>query len=529
MGPEANIDSIRALERQIEEGKGDVIKLKRDRNSLLNISTRVPPETLGDIFAWCLVRGWRFEGLRNGSYNFLLVCHHWFEVASHTPELWSFWGNTLGDWRKRHHRSGATPLDLVLGERKFDPDVFDESLQNAVRSHVMQDTVRQVHLSSDDPDTLVSIISALTPGDGGGRNENTESIALHTLGYPALDVSNFFTRSHLSRLRSLDFYGNIMISSWGRLITRTTLLTSLSLDISISSQSPPPTAAQLFSILTSNPNLQELLLTGAVLPNDTDTSTFKVQLRHLKTLALTGKSRHLFGLLRRLILPDTLDDLHLAGTDLTVEDISGTLAPYMQDYFRRDARFQGRLGVCSSSSFGSISIWLGAECTWNTLPVVDPPRVMLGAPANLPPPNGLERIFISLIALIPRERVVFFDVGVDMKPPEEVFFMMPNIETLHLSRALLSQGFLQPSPDGPHADKKLLPSLRSLILEEVVFPNYNDWDPLTTYLAHQTSGGQAISLEVINDLPHGCSEAVNRIRGLVKEFTYNQNPDDNDE
>ena len=95
MGREANIDLIRALEKRIGEGKGDKIKLKRERNSLLNISTRLPPEILGQIFTWNLVREGFFRGLREGSYNFLLVCHHWFEVASRTPELWNFWGNTL--------------------------------------------------------------------------------------------------------------------------------------------------------------------------------------------------------------------------------------------------------------------------------------------------------------------------------------------------------------------------------------------------------------------------------------------------
>jgi hypothetical protein len=56
MGREVNIDSIQALEKRIEEGKGDKIQLKRARNSWLNISTRVPPEILGDIFVWSLVR-----------------------------------------------------------------------------------------------------------------------------------------------------------------------------------------------------------------------------------------------------------------------------------------------------------------------------------------------------------------------------------------------------------------------------------------------------------------------------------------
>jgi len=121
MGREVNAESIRALEKQIEEGKGDIIKLKRARNSLLNISTRVPPEILGDVFAWCLVREvdrslyslLHFDGLQKGSHNFLLVCHHWFEVASRTPELWGFWGNSLREWEKYHrHWAGASPLDL---------------------------------------------------------------------------------------------------------------------------------------------------------------------------------------------------------------------------------------------------------------------------------------------------------------------------------------------------------------------------------------------------------------------------------
>ncbi|KAF9782942.1 hypothetical protein BJ322DRAFT_1143350, partial [Thelephora terrestris] len=114
MGPETNISSILALEKQIEEGAGDVIQLKRARNSLLNIS-RMPPEILGDVFRWNIIPTGDFKGIQNGSYNFLLVCHHWFEVASKTPELWSFWGNTIYQWSRRYQRSGVNaPVDLAL-------------------------------------------------------------------------------------------------------------------------------------------------------------------------------------------------------------------------------------------------------------------------------------------------------------------------------------------------------------------------------------------------------------------------------
>lgn len=172
MGRETNIHTIisRALEKQIEEGKRGIIKLKRTRNSPLNVSARVPPEILGYIFVWSPVReaghslfSRYFDGLWKGSFNFLLVCHYWSEVVSRTPELWN-WGSSLQDWKKRHRPSGVVPLDLVPDGAESDPHTsFDESLQDAIRCRVIRGSLRQVLLASDDNAILTSVISSLTP------------------------------------------------------------------------------------------------------------------------------------------------------------------------------------------------------------------------------------------------------------------------------------------------------------------------------------------------------------------------------
>ena len=90
---------------------------------MLNISVLVPPEILGYIFNLVVIfslsrmdsiyqcpefnasahRYWLGEGW----YNFLLVCHHWLEVAYATPEVWTFWGNSSEAWEKRYIRAAC--------------------------------------------------------------------------------------------------------------------------------------------------------------------------------------------------------------------------------------------------------------------------------------------------------------------------------------------------------------------------------------------------------------------------------------
>jgi len=152
-----------------------------------------------------------------------------------------------------------------------------------------------------------------------------------------------------------------------------------------------------------------------------------------------------------------------------------------------------------------------------------PPRVFLDVSSAQLPSVVLEQLFIDLV---PLERVIaFLDNLPCMGLQEELFLMMPNIETLHLSSPEFYEGFLLPDPYGPHANADLFPSLRLLRLNGVPPLNDDSWDYLTTFLAHRASDNRTISLEVIGRFPHTCQEVPNGIKDLVKEITCTPGPE----
>jgi len=299
-------------------------------------------------------------------------------------------------------------------------------------------------------------------------------------------------------------------------------LTTLSLEI-IDSPPPPvptPTTSQLFSILSSNPNLRELELTAEALPKDADGSTFQVPLHHLKVLSLSGDPYRLFGLLRQLILPEMLDRIDLTGSYSTVKGVSQNIGPYMWEYFRRGTWFQDRLEISSYSTSSFVSVSVGVVRTEITTLA---PQATLAVAIDAPlPRGGLEQLFVDLITPVPRERVVSFAADTWVKLPEELYSTMPNIESLCLKVESL-KGFLQSDPRGPHANMKLFPSLQALCLKEVDMDD-NEWGHLIAYLTYQTSGGQTISLDLSGYLPCIAPEMVDKVESLVREFNYRHHP-----
>ena len=520
MGPEINTDSILALEKQIEESEGDVIHLKRVRNSLLNISTRVPPEILGNIFRWNVIPEGEFDGLEKGSYNFLLVCHHWFEVASGTPELWTFWGNTLEQWSQRYQRSGTAPLDIVLNEPYHTPHAntihFDGPLRDALRDRAASDSLRSVRLQNLDPDLLRSVILSLTLDGGGVRYSSIESLILENAD---LDIPDFLPRYRFPKLRNLRLVTSVRTPSWDHLKLLAPSLTTLLLDYGPNCSSL--TTSQLLSILASYPNLRDLSLYGALIPHDIgDGSTFRVPLRHLKGLHLRGGWRRVFRLLDRLEYPDTSDHVRLELTECAAEGISEFLSPYLRDRIRHDDRFRGRLEIRVSSVPNSISFRVNVVGESNT-PITPPGRH--GHPSvsfalvfkDAVPQYTRETLCISLIALTPRENVAGLTGGLSAHAVRDLAVTMPNIEDLYLMGSVVSDTFLQPDPP---SRTKLFPSLRRLSLSYVTLQNDEDWSPLINYLTHQTSGGQAILFRLGRGRAPVPPEVVKEIEDLVEEL-----------
>ncbi|KAF9653313.1 hypothetical protein BDM02DRAFT_3107899 [Thelephora ganbajun] len=516
MDREVNIDSIRALEEQIKEHERTIIKLKRARNSLLNVST-LPPEVLGKIFRWNVTLKDDFDGLEEGSHNFLLVCRHWFEVASRTPELWSFWGNNLGDWEERYLRSSVgTPLDLVLDGLTYMFGSVSESQQMVLKDYAARDTIRRVHLQSDMHCLLTSIIFPLLSSRGGLRTNSLESFILCNEDQTPLDVS-FFAHSCLPKLRRLKLAGCI-ISSWDHLTPRTTLLTTL--ELFFDDVSPYPTMPQLLSILASNPHLQKLTLNPRAIPNDGGGgSSSHVPLRHLQELRLEGGVEQVFGLLRRLEHPEKMGMLTLDLLYCSVADISQTIGPYLRNYLWCRGRSRNGLGLClSSSSYITFSVGDATRLHPSTLissRMTSFVSLSVGMNQALPE-DGLEKLTLDLIAHTPREEIVYFRTCSSLEAVKDLGVQLPNLKALDLYRVPLSAAFPVLGRDGFHVYERF-PSLQHLLLARPHL-NVDSWIPLIVFLSYRASSGNQLDSLLVDGPCHMCSTITQRIRGFVRKF-----------
>ena len=492
MSGEVNVKSILALEEQIREHEKVLINLKCARNALLNIST-LPPEILGNIFQCNVTLKDEFDWLEEGSRNFLLVCHHWHEVALRTPEVWSFWGDTLADWARCHRYSGTAPLDLVLGPHYADDDSsnddggggrpFDVALHETLQDHAVRDMIRRIHLSSKDASLSRSIISSLVTVCEGVRSNSVESIVLvdGREDSEPMDISDFFARYRFPKLQHLKINGCI-IASWDLLASRTAILTTLSLHFD--DPTSTPTTSQVLSILASNPTLRKVQLSGDAIPHDGGgESPLRVSLHYLKELELMGDLQGVLGLLYRLDHPAKMDHLQIILSDCAVTDIPQTIGPYLRDHFRRRGRSRNELAIGVAQFGDHITLDAGDMCGtgsthWFLRVVVHVDRASSGP---------LEGGVLDLIAHTPQDDIVELAIG-----GVSVSSVFPESKI--------------------GEDEEVLPSIQRIFLSNQAG---GDWSPFTAYLARRAFSGDRLSSLRIHS-SHVCPEVEERIRSMVQ-------------
>ena len=502
---EVTTESVPAPEDQIKEQERAIIKLKRTRNSLLNVS-KLPPEVLGNIFRWNVIPMDNLWGWEVRSHSFLLVCHHWFEVATCTPELWSFWGTTPNEWKQCYRHSKTAPLDLVL-DVDNDDGSFDAALRDVLQGRAARNTIRRIHVSAEDARLLNSIISSLTINREGFQPSNLKSFVFLNPSDTIVNLSKFFARDDFPKLQYLKLT-NYTITCWDHLTSRTGALTIMILDPT----SPMPTS-HLLSILASNPALQQV--STSVYPGPdlgSDGPSFRVPLHHLRDLDLTGDVQDVFRVLHRLDYTGKVD-LGLKLQECAVGDISQVIGPYLRDYFGRRGGSQNGVGLFVSQSWNVIDHSVGYVGDLDpATPAGDQVRWFATIEISLseiPPDDLLEGLVLDLLAHTPKEDVVYFRVS--EVATEAISTHFPNLRAAHFDETPLS------TLTNLGGDGKSLPSLRHVCLDEVVVDD-GDWSPLITFLASRvSSGNQLDGLEVFY-APHMCANVMEEIRSVVRHF-----------
>lgn len=531
MGPELNLDPIRAIEEQVEEHKKAIIELNRARNSLLNVSTLVPPEILGRIFYWIVTLGREHDG-QTTPYDFLLVCHYWFEVASRTPDLWIFWGDCLEEWELRHNSLRAARLDLELdGYYGVESQPLNGLLREALQDRAARDTIWRVCLAGGDYGLMNSVISSITTSGEGIQTNGVESFTLRAVhdSESVVELSDFFARYNFPKLQELQLSGRYSISPWDSLASRTTVLTTL--DLQMHNYCSTPTTRQLLSVLSSNPNLRTLYLSRGALPRfDGDGSSSQVQLCHLKKLMFSGRFRDAIGLLDRLVPSERMDSIHLNLFDCLAPDLAQALGPYLGNHLRRRGKLQQGPAIGGGCSEKYFALRAGDVKRFNDLDRSEDGvnwfLQVFGAMAEDGGPRGeeCEKLFLDSLAHIPHGHIIYYESTCRLLKSANIFAGISNLIELRPGWARLSEWFAEPSQGGPHPYWELPPSLKYLSLRAPILDG-GDWSPLTNFLSRRASVGNRLDSLTISGSSHVCSDVVEDIRGMVENFEVLRGPE----
>lgn len=335
---EVNARAIRNLDVEIQHHGKNIVHLKRLRNSLLNVSLYLAPEILGHVFWWKVLSGVNPSGrISGGTFNFLLVCRYWFDVATSTPSLWAFWGTSLRECVAFHRYSGAVPLYLNLADIDSDREV--RSASGVLQDRSVQGRIRHLHIHTS-PKTLAKILSLMSTPKQPTVRSRIKSLTFMIEGpwnaerdeeFP--DITSFLNARSLPELRFLRLRGCDL--GWNSLILQTSRLTHLF--VHTHEGFTKPSVLQLVALFARNNALEEIDLSIEIASTpddpllDISTSTF---LPHLRRLTIHGSTTGHTRLLNRLTFSNALKQVNVdLSLDGVVIDVAAALAPFLQNIF----------------------------------------------------------------------------------------------------------------------------------------------------------------------------------------------------
>ena len=312
-------------------------RLKRLRNSL-NLSVSMAPEILGYIFWWCVLSGVNPRGrIARNTFNFLLVCRYWFDVATSTPPLWAFWGTSLRECVAFHRYSGDVPLYLNLVNANTNRDIKEAS--GVLQDLRVRRRIRHLHVHTP-PETLVNILHLMSTPQPSPIRSQIRSLMLTVEGswFPERseevpDITDFLNTHSFPELQILRL-GDCNLR-WECLTLQTSKLTHLS--IQAYEKSRKPTVLQLAALFGGA--LEEINLSFEILPTPEDIlpePSSSIFLPRLRRLAVHGNAAGYSQLLNLLTFSNELEhvkiDLFLDGI---VTDVAAALTPFLPNLFHK--------------------------------------------------------------------------------------------------------------------------------------------------------------------------------------------------
>ena len=444
-----------------------------------------------------------------------------------TPQLLTSWGHTLQDWEIRHTCPTSDSefyLQLRDGSGRIkNAKPLSKTLREALQDRAARDLIQRVSFVGIEAETLKPVISAITVPGEEIQSISLESFEVHGKHHNWthwVELSNFFARYRFPKLQHLEISRDCNIPPLDLLASRTTALVTLSLSIRNNHLKATPTASQLLSILSSNPNLQSLELSSAVLPKFTsNVPFFQVQLPHLKLIELEGDFRDGLELLRRLVPANKMDFLKLCLSCHSTPGILKILAQYLGDHIQRRGNLLKGLavdGFCSDDYYfirlGDVQEFGRTHLSGKTADFMS--VTVKWRVGGKPQKDGCKKLFLDSLACI-HNHIVYYRSFYNPLGSAPWSTAMPHLTQICTREDMpLSEWFGEPVTDGTCTYGKLLPSLKYLQLFQPKIDGCN-WSALTTFLSCRKDKGSQLE-HLIVEYHHMCMDIVEEVKGLVQ-------------